>query len=72
MDVFVYTFPLPGKVKEVVTQNDDGSYTVFIKESLGPADRARALEHARRHINLLHFEGNNVQDLEKDAHKEGV
>lgn len=70
MDVYVYTFPLPGRVKEVVTQNDDGSYTVFIKESLGPADKARALEHARRHINLLHFEEANVQEIEKDARKE--
>lgn len=69
MDVFVYTFPLPGKVKEVVTQNEDGSYTVFIKESLSPADRARALAHARRHIECLHFEGESAQEAENEARK---
>lgn len=70
MDVFVYTIPLPGKVKECVTQNEDGSYTVFIKDTLSQADRARALEHARRHIECLHFEGNNVQEIEIDARRD--
>ena len=69
MDVFVYMVPLPGKIKECVTVNDDGTYTVFIKESLSPADRVRALAHAKRHIECLHFEGDNVQKIEKDARK---
>ena len=69
MDVFVYMVPLPGKIKECVTVNDDGTYTVFIKESLSPADRVRALAHAKRHIECLYFEGANVQEIEKDARK---
>ena len=68
MDVFVYLVPMPGKIKECVTVNEDGTYTVFIKESLSPADRARALAHAKRHIECLHFEGDNVQELERNAH----
>lgn len=72
VDVYVYTFPLPGRIKECVTQNPDGSFTVFIKESLSMEDRAKALAHARRHINCLHFEQDSVQGIEIDAHKEGV
>lgn len=72
MDVYIYTMPLPGKIKECVTQNEDGTYTVFIQESLSPADRARALAHARRHINCLHFEGDNVQAIEKECHGEAL
>lgn len=67
MDVFAYLMPLPGKIKECVTVNEDGTYTVFIEESLSPVDRARALAHAKRHIECLHFEGDDVQEIERDV-----
>ena len=72
-DIFVYFMPMPGKVKEAVTMNEDGSYSVFIKESLGPADKILAFKHAQRHIQCLHFENRdmkNVQEIEKDARRD--
>ena len=69
-DIFVYFLPLPGKVKECVTMNEDGSYSVFIKESLSPEDKLKAWNHARRHIQCLHFENRdvkNVQEVEREA-----
>lgn len=66
-DIFVYFLPLPGKVKEAVTMNEDGTYSVFIKESLSPEDKVKAWNHARRHIECLHFEGENVQEIESEA-----
>lgn len=72
MDVYVYTAPLPGRIRETVTVNEDGSYTVFIKESLSPVEQARAFAHAYRHIERNHFEMANVQEIEKDARKEDV
>lgn len=69
-DIFVYFLPLPGKVKEAVTMNEDGTYSVFIKESLSPEDKVKAWNHARRHIECLDFENRDVQEIEKDARKE--
>ena len=69
-DIFVYFLPLPGKVKECVTMNEDGSYSVFIKESLSPEDKLRAYKHAQRHIQCLHFENRDVksvQEVEREA-----
>lgn len=71
-DIFVYFLPLPGKVKETVTMNEDGSYSVFIKESLSPEDKVKAWNHARRHIQRLDFENRDakdVQEIEKDVRK---
>lgn len=71
-DIFVYFLPLPGKVKEAVTMNEDGSYSVFIKESLSPEDKLKAWNHARRHIQSLDFENRDakdVQEIERDVRK---
>ena len=35
---------------EVVTENEDGSYTIFLNARLTQERRAEAYEHAMRHI----------------------
>lgn len=70
MEIYIYTIQMPGMVKEAVTENEDGSYTIFVNEILSPLDKIRAVAHAKKHINKNHFEAYNVQEIEKDAHKE--
>ena len=72
MDQYVYTFPLPGKFKEAVSCNEDGSYTILIRDDLPREEQLRAYAHALRHIQGNDFEKDNVQEIEKDAHKGGA
>lgn len=67
MEVYVYLMPLK-KVKEVVTQNADGSHTVFIDVSLSREEQQKAYYHALSHITGLDFEKFDVQQIEADAH----
>lgn len=60
--------PLPGKVKEAVTPNEDGGYTIFIEETLSPPHRKKAFLHAIRHIYENDFEKYNVNDIEYKVH----
>ena len=72
-DVFVHLVPLPGKVKECVTQNADGSYSVFIRSDLSKMEQREVYLHALRHIHNGDFEDRdckNVQELERNAHGE--
>ena len=69
MDIYVYAVPLPGRVRETISYNEDGSYTVLIKDSLSPLDQARCYAHARRHIENNDFNREDVQEIETDAHK---
>jgi len=70
MEIYIYTVQMPGMIKETVTENADGSYTIFVNEVLSPLDKIRAVAHAKKHIDRKHFEGSNVQAIEADAHKE--
>lgn len=60
-------FP-PGKVKEAVTENEDGSYTIFIEENLSQSEREREFLHAMKHIAGDDFSSSDVQIIEYDAH----
>lgn len=70
MDIYIYTIQMPGMVKEAVTENEDGSYTIFVNEILSPLDKIRAVAHAKKHIDRNHFEQFDVQAIEKDVRKE--
>lgn len=59
-------FPVPGK--EMVVQNEDGSYTVFLNSRLNWESQMSAYIHALRHITGHDFEKENVQEIEKKAH----
>ncbi|MCI2049024.1 MAG: hypothetical protein LKJ76_04810 [Lachnospiraceae bacterium] len=55
------------KQDEAVTENEDGSYTVFISDSLSPDARVAAYNHAIYHIDHDDFEKEDVQLVELAA-----
>lgn len=57
------------KTNEAVTENEDGSFTIFVNNSLCDSKRLSAVQHAIRHISENDFENTDVQDIEKKAHK---
>lgn len=59
------------KVKEAVTLNDDGSYTIFIEASLSREEQKKECYHALSHIYNDDFfkVGANVDELELIAHE---
>lgn len=68
-DVFVHIVDLNGKVSEAVTENEDGTYTIFIDAQLSPEAQRARYEHAMRHIHSFDFEKTDVQIIEAAAHK---
>lgn len=68
MEIYVYAVPLPGRVRETVSYNADGSHTILIREDLSREEQLKAYAHAKRHIENNDFEKENVQEIEKDAH----
>lgn len=57
-----------GKVKEAVTENEDGSYTIFIDDALSRYEQQSAFMHALRHICGNDFDGADAQKIEYNAH----
>lgn len=58
-----------GKIKEMVSPNEDGSYTIFIEASLSREEQQHAFLHAMRHICRRDFEKNcSVDIIEIMAH----
>lgn len=55
------------KVNEVVTENEDGSYTIFINSNLCEEKRLKSIQHAFSHITRDDFGKCNVQKIECDA-----
>lgn len=65
---YVYLRPLPGYCKEMVSPNEDGSYTIIINDALTDEEKWDAYCHALRHIKADHFSGRCVDDVEAEAH----
>lgn len=57
---------IPGK--ELVTENEDGSYTILINARLSYEGQLQAYEHAMKHINSNDFQKEDVQKIEAVAH----
>ena len=55
-------------VNEVVTENEDGSYTIFINSRLNYEKRLKAYLHAMKHIEGDDFQKDDVQNIEYLAH----
>lgn len=70
VNTFLVNFPSPGK--EMVVQNEDGSYTVLINAKLSQDGRIKAYEHALNHINNGDFDKSDVQNIEFQAHELNV
>ena len=54
--------------KEMVTENEDGSYTIFINARLSYDGQLKAYDHAMKHIGDNDFERTDVQTIEYVAH----
>lgn len=55
-------------VNEVVTENEDGSYTIFINSRMNYEKQMRAYLHAMKHITGDDFQKDDVQSIEYLAH----
>lgn len=69
-DIFIKLLDFDTKIKETVTENADGSYTIFINSRLSKEAQSDAYMHALRHILRHDFESNYSADvIEAYAHK---
>ena len=57
-----------GKVHEAVTQNEDGSVTIFLDKNATHETQSKCFYHALRHIEENDFDMSNVQSIEIKAH----
>lgn len=55
-------------VNEVVTENEDGSYTIFINSRLNYEKRLKSYLPAMKHIEGDDFQKGDVQNIEYLAH----
>ena len=56
------------KTNEAVTENEDGSFTIFVNNNLCESKRLLAIQHAIRHISGNDFGKVDVQEIECVAH----
>ena len=56
------------KVTETVTQNADGSYTIFLNSRMTQERQLESYLHAMRHITNNDFEKTDIQEIESEAH----
>ena len=61
---FISKFP----VKGACVQNEDGSYSIFIKAELSWEEQIITYIHELKHIKNHDFEKFNVQEIEAEAH----
>ena len=54
--------------KEAITENEDGSYTIFINSRLNYEQQVMSYLHALKHITGNDFEKEDVQKIERIAH----
>ena len=66
VNIFLLDFSAPGK--EMVLQNEDGSYTVLINAKLSQDGQIEAYQHDLKHIDNGDFEKKDVQTIELQAH----
>ena len=61
------SFPT-GKVREAVVSNEDGTFTIFIDESLSKEQQYERFLHAYEHLTGNDFEKDNADEIEQDTH----
>lgn len=67
-DIIVKLINFPTNAREAVTENEDGTYTIFINEKLTREMQLKAYAHALQHITGRDFEKENVNEIEYYAH----
>lgn len=66
--VELIAFP-SGKVHEAVTPNEDGTFTIFLDESMTKEAQKKSFIHVMKHLAGNDFEKEYVQMIEAEAHK---
>ena len=56
-------------VNEVITENEDSSFTIFINANLCESKRLKAINHAIRYIREHDVAKEDVQKIENSAHE---
>lgn len=69
IDYQIILTQLPGKTREAVAANEDGSYTIFVEDTLSPEYKRKAVLHALAHIQDNDFNNADVQEIESSTHK---
>lgn len=70
MQTFVVDFPSP-EPKEMVTENEDGSFSIFINAKQSQEQQKQSWLHALRHISGNDFRRSDVQSIENENHRCG-
>ena len=52
------------KTNEAVTENEDGSFTIFVNSNLCESKRLLAIQHAILHISVIDFGIADVLEIE--------
>lgn len=68
-DINVVFLDMAIGIEEQVTQNADGSYTVFLNSRYTHERHMDCLLHAFGHIQNMDFEKEDVQAIEAEAHR---
>ena len=59
----IYSYLLKTGQPELVTENEDGSYSVFIDPDLSENERIERFIHAVKHINRNDFQRDTTADI---------
>ena len=68
-DIIVKLIDFPTSTKEAITQNDDGTYTIFLNAKLTYEMRLKSYIHALAHIMGNDFEKENADEIETYTHQ---
>lgn len=69
-DLTLVYVDFPARGREMVTRNEDGSYTALINSRLSADAQRDAIRHALRHIERGDFDRLDVQAIEEAAHED--
>ena len=68
-DVRVFIINMDTKVREQITENADGSYSIFLNANLTQEQQIDSYIHAIKHILRQDFENHSADRIEYYAHK---
>lgn len=68
-NVVFIKFPSP-KIHEAVTENEDGSITVFLDKNATRESQRKRFLHVMRHLEGNDFQKDDVQKIEAETHND--
>lgn len=71
-DVNVVLLDFPTKGREMVVENEDGSFTILINSKLAYSGQLAAYNHAMTHIEQGDFQKHEIQSIEAAAHTPSI